>query len=459
MALARVSPAIFAAYREGLMDLEALQAFTVTDDHTLQESVWDSLNGWQRGDAGTIRRALTQGDARIDDRRVRFVGLETYEAAGGTVRRDLFAAEDGGYCQDIVLLDRLVREKLDAMAERLKAEGWKWTEGRPSFGWDERRLFEHVQPIPMTDALTAETDSLQTEADALIDSDDDDDQARLAAVEARLAEIDAMPPMWSDEAKSCAGAVVYLCANGEAECERGLVRPEDAAPLVDDEDAPVVAQGDVAEPVAAPLSAPLVEDLTAHKTAALRIGLARSPATALALIVHATVCCAFYRGGERVLKAWMTVRSLERSMQGYESSPAVRALDAERERVSGLLPGQQDDVWDWCLRTDRDTLLDVLAVAAAHGLDAVVTKSDPNKNGQAFGAALADALGLDMAHWYRPTAEGYFGRISKAKILSDLEETRQSPCAPAWAKMKKGELAALAEREVAGTGWLPEPLR
>jgi ParB family chromosome partitioning protein len=31
--------------------------------------------------------------------------------------------------------------------------------------------------------------------------------------------------------------------------------------------------------------------------------------------------------------------------------------------------------------------------------------------------------------------------------------------APAWTKMKKPELAALAEKQVAGTGWLPEPLR
>ena len=28
-----------------------------------------------------------------------------------------------------------------------------------------------------------------------------------------------------------------------------------------------------------------------------------------------------------------------------------------------------------------------------------------------------------------------------------------------WAKLKKTELAALAEREIHGTGWLPQPLR
>jgi ParB family chromosome partitioning protein len=36
---------------------------------------------------------------------------------------------------------------------------------------------------------------------------------------------------------------------------------------------------------------------------------------------------------------------------------------------------------------------------------------------------------------------------------------RQSPAAPAWFKMKKTELAALAEREAAQAGWLPAPLQ
>ena len=43
LALARVSSVIFAAYRAGELDLEALQAFTITDDHALQERVWDGF--------------------------------------------------------------------------------------------------------------------------------------------------------------------------------------------------------------------------------------------------------------------------------------------------------------------------------------------------------------------------------------------------------------------------------
>ena len=81
------------------------------------------------------------------DRRVRFVGLEAYEAAGGAVRRDLFEPEDGGFVQDVALLETLVRQKLESIADEVKAEGWNWTEARLSFGWDEQKAFACGEPV------------------------------------------------------------------------------------------------------------------------------------------------------------------------------------------------------------------------------------------------------------------------------------------------------------------------
>jgi ParB family chromosome partitioning protein len=77
----------------------------------------------------------------------------------------------------------------------------------------------------------------------------------------------------------------------------------------------------------------------------------------------------------------------------------------------------------------------------------------------AHAPALAAALNLDMTVWFTPTAENYFGRIGKQQLLSDLAEARGTSNAPAWEKLKKTELAALAERETAGKGWLPALLR
>lgn len=57
-------------------------AFTVSDDPAAQEKVWADLAEWNR-DPAIIRRQLTAAHVECHDRRARFVGIETYKAAGG----------------------------------------------------------------------------------------------------------------------------------------------------------------------------------------------------------------------------------------------------------------------------------------------------------------------------------------------------------------------------------------
>jgi ParB family chromosome partitioning protein len=64
-----------------------------------------------------------------------------------------------------------------------------------------------------------------------------------------------------------------------------------------------------------------------------------------------------------------------------------------------------------------------------------------------------------MAQWFTPTADNYFRRIGKPEIITAITEVKQVPTKRSWDKLKKSELATLAERELAGTGWLPQPLR
>lgn len=432
MALGRVSPKLLALYRSGDLGLEALQAYTLTDDHARQEAAHEGL-GYSANSPYSVRSALTEAEIPARDRRVRFVGLDAYEAAGGTVRRDLFS-EDGGFVQDVALLDRLVTAKLDEAAATVQAEGWQWTEARSAFDWADRQGFVRAEPS----------------YDEAEDGDEDTEPVEI----------------WPDAVKAQAGAIVYLAHDGIG-IERGLIRPEDLA--TDDEDgaeperdpASVRADGqpDKAPASMAPaLSAPLIEDLTAHRTAALRAELAQQPGKALALVVYTLAARLFSRSVHGVLKLSLEQRPLDRSMRDQEAK-AVTDLAVERDRLADRLPGDETALWEWCFAASQPDLLDVLAVVTAHGLDAVVSKHDPNRHGQRQGTALGQELGLDMAQWYRPTAAGYFGRVSKATILSDLAAARGMPNAPAWEKLPKGELAAIAEREIEPTGWLPEPLR
>ena len=106
--LAAVSPKLLDVYANDGMTLEMLMAFTVSADHARQEQVWEAIAaGWQK-EPWQIRRMLTESTVRASDKRAAFVGLDAYEAAGGAVMRDLFQLDDGGWLQDVSLLDRLV---------------------------------------------------------------------------------------------------------------------------------------------------------------------------------------------------------------------------------------------------------------------------------------------------------------------------------------------------------------
>jgi ParB family transcriptional regulator, chromosome partitioning protein len=117
-------------------------------------------------------------------------------------------------------------------------------------------------------------------------------------------------------------------------------------------------------------------------------------------------------------------------------------------------------LWDWCLGQTQDTLLDLMAICAAHTVDAVQTKhGGQDADSLRHADDLAEAPQLDMRQWFTPTASNFFAKISKQAMLDSIAEAKGTPCAPSWEKLKKAELAALAEHHTAGTGWLPKPVR
>ena len=73
---------------------------------------------------------------------------------------------------------------------------------------------------------------------------------------------------------------------------------------------------------------------------------------------------------------------------------------------------------------------------------------------------LAEAVDLDMAAaGWTPTVDGYLGRVTKARILEAVREAKGTDAAERIASFKKGEMAEKAEALLAGSRWLPEPLR
>jgi ParB family chromosome partitioning protein len=120
------------------------------------------------------------------------------------------------------------------------------------------------------------------------------------------------------------------------------------------------------------------------------------------------------------------------------------------------LPGEDGvALWHWCLNQPQDVLLDLLAFAVAQSVNAVQGSGNRLEHAD----QLATALGMDMTKWFTPTADNYFSRASKPLIIKAVCEAGKRTPSPKWETMKKAELAAMAERDVSGTDWLPEPLR
>lgn len=122
--LAKASPKLLKAFQDEEISLEQLQAFCVTDDHKRQDSILKLIKGGQRYGAYDIKKTLTENSIEADDPRARFVGLETYTAAGGTLTQDLFKEESGPWLQDPVLLDQLAIAKLEAVRDDILAKGY-----------------------------------------------------------------------------------------------------------------------------------------------------------------------------------------------------------------------------------------------------------------------------------------------------------------------------------------------
>ncbi|WP_031358678.1 ParB/RepB/Spo0J family partition protein [Caballeronia sordidicola] len=484
--LASASPTLLALLREDAITLDQLSALALTDDHETQERIWFDANEWQR-QPNYLRQAITRTEIDASrSRLVRFVGLDTYEAAGGFVRRDLFSDEENaGYIADAELLQRLAAAKLDTAAEEVRAEGWGWTEQRIERDVFELNRYGRLQPVqrPLTDdeqramdALTAQQDELAEKFEALSEDDENpyEESERLEAeidrVNAALIALESSTLTWDTQQMAEAGAFVMVSPQGELVIERGLVRREDSAAL-DAVGATVTGtsevertSGDAEQTVAKekPIhSTKLCQRLTAHRAAAVHAELVAQPTVALAAILQRLIPEVFPEGygmrfAPHALKLSCTNNrdSLLGAADDLHASTAWSLIEAQRERWGRELPAQRADLLPWLIEQDPGTtLLDLLAFCTGALLDGIAGDEKPHAIN-----ALASALNLDMTRYWTPTRVSYFDHVSKARIAEVVASAVSPKIAADLGKMKKVDAAAAAELRLSKVAWVPEIL-
>lgn len=208
-------------------------------------------------------------------------------------------------------------------------------------------------------------------------------------------------------------------------------------------------------------SATLVEDLTAQRTAALRLEFASNHHVALASVVHALLLQTVltHSRDHTCLDIMLTSKSVEASMKAPQNSLAVAGLAELADRFGDHVPGNPADIFEWCLERDQHELVEMLAFAADHSIDAVKDKYDYRKTQRAHAEVLADALDLEMTTYFEATAESYFSHLTRDGIEAALTEIQGPDFASGIGRMKKAEAAAYAEAQTKGTAWLPSPIR
>ena len=429
--LANVSPRLMADYRADAVTLDQLMALSITDDHAAQETAFYDAPQWQR-QPSALRERLTERE--IDAYRhplVRFVGLDGYEAAGGGIRRDLFAEGDAGvYLNDAALLERLAQDKLARIAAAVRAEGWAWVDATPGVTHADLHAFQRAprerrepnkRQAARIEKLQAKMQEVAEAVDAAMDADDEDKadvlQEEGEALGEQLQALEDGLQDYGANVKAAAGAIVTIDRNGEAVIYRGLMREAEAKALrtlerlrqgFSGESAENDDEGDTEDETQAPaMSDRLAQRLSAHRTAALQIEVARHPQAALAAVVHGMVQAVlqesrygFKRSSLPLGVSLKPQDRLEGMAPDWPHSAAAVAL-RELQQVAGeALPEDSAELFAALLAMEQCELVKLLAVCVASTVDVVTPRATPHQPGE----ELAQAVSLDMAAWWQPTA-------------------------------------------------------
>ena len=491
--LGNAAPELLDAFRADQLDLETLKAFTVTTDRERQLAAWDQVKeqGY-RPSAYQIKRMLTEQRVPATAALARFVGVDTYEAAGGPVIRDLFADEheNGVWLEDPALLNKLANGRLAIAANEL-ATRWKWAEARIDINWQDLARFGRVEPqaVNPTDQEAAEIDTLNIRHDELCNMDDDEWTEELVeeseTLQARLQHLETAleaRAVFDPKHIAIAGCVVTIARDGTMQVIQGLVKPEDI-PAQDPDTATQQQHGTSPSSTPAPsaassgISGPTMQEprpdpqTQARKDAGVGIGLADDLRCIRTALVKTHLADDFDAAFD--LTIFQLVRSL--FAQGYidhyhalditfrdtADRPTTRTDDDEFANWSpgeAMLADWSNLPFEWmeadgddaCFaalrQLSRDQKEALFAAAIARTLKPQLAFEH---NARPEFEATVARLDIDFAKHVRPSAAMLWTRITKTRVIDIARKVLGIEWAHTHRKDKKAGLTAAMERAFA----------
>ena len=478
--LARIAPELIEQFRAGEMTLECVMAFTLTDDHDRQMTVWNAVKDSYHIHPQSIKRQLTETAHSASSSIGRFVGIKVYEAAGGVLLRDLFDDNAAAHMENPELLERLAIEKLQDTAKTYEAD-WKWVEVHLSVDYGAFRSFGRVYPQdsePDADLLAEENNLIAREEELALANDGADwtdaEADEYHAIEPRLREIEALqktrqPYAAADQA--IAGCVVTIGHDGTLRVEKGLVRPddipviqEDAKDAADDGNQASITRPNVTPPTSsAPvpvsdpattlrkadgISASLADDLRATRQHILRAHLAADYDVAFDAMLYA-LC-------EQTLSHSYGTEALNISISPFlaQNRETIHPDTVAQKMLDAL---EQDLAVEWMTleKPDDFRAMSALSLPQKQSLFAwavglaikpqLLSDNHPTPIIEEIGAR----LDVDVAACWRPTASTYWGRVNKGHAVSMARKLVGDDYAEERSRERKGDIAAAMERAFA----------
>ncbi|MEY0535614.1 ParB/RepB/Spo0J family partition protein [Providencia rettgeri] len=473
--LANMAPELLAELDADNITLDQLQALAGTPDHDRQVMVWNNAIGWKK-EPRYLREAVEETKTPVENNRlVKFVGLDAYEQAGGTLEIDLFT--EAGFIENAPLLEKLALDNLTVCVELLAdIEGWQFGIARlerPSFyGNDEETLSISHAPeaviSPEFADLLAELRAREADLrEQALNAEEYHEQIDLwQAVNDCENQIEGIKnrtknQAWTADGKATKGVVVYLDRDGEPCVIRGVIdlaQQEPQCSEAESETESVSEQSTTQVETVSTYSAALCKSLSSERTLAVQAALTQHPNVALAILVHDACIQVIGSGYAKTafnIKFSCTQDELLKNAPTAQDSEALQLLNTQFESWSARFPeGWQSD-FSWLLSWEQADLVALLAFCSAQTLSEVNHHAPYDNTLAKALRPIEQVIAFDFRQWWQPTKANFFGRISKDQISDCLAEAGASDKALEAVKMKKGDAAELAENTLKDTHWLP----
>jgi ParB family chromosome partitioning protein len=400
--------------------------------------------------AWVIKQQLTNEKVTMRSPLARFVGPDAYEAAGGALRRDLFS--DDVAFDDRALLERLAKEKLDAVADELRAKGWGWTIATVERDHpDEVTAMRRARPT-IEDRTAEEKERLAAVTKRIEELEEDENLEcgeEYDALYDEREELSCPRTYYTQDQMAKAGVVLTLGYDGEIRIDEGFVRPEDAA---DDErranEGGSREKGERSKKGGPAYNGALSQDIKATNGHALGAALLDRPDVGLRYMMFVAArdalrSCFYWASGTTLtakasntepdandLSIMQTARTIEEKMAGIPLSCFDLPIEAGWEAFLSF--------------TDEEVAQVASAVARA-----TMLRFSPQT--RELPALVGRSIGADIRQHWRPTAKNFLGRIRKDQILAITQGFVAEDAQLELGKMKKKDLAKAAEEIFAGT--------